>query len=291
MISKTLYTCLIDEHTEDEAFVQVYWSHAAHIGAAIEKMIAAAYRNGLTHPEPRQLDPYDIKNVKGVVVPGSDSETFWSKGRYYFPPEPVFTLPYGVIGSCLEGDHDLDAIIPGYTRHKDKQGKTTIEVNVEREDLLPLYDRLLKLRDTYRVFWYLIHNHWDDTKDQFLVNETLSKPKTILAHLAENKLDSISNGYVTLTAFNKEGATNLNISDHKRIIILTYSDKLASDYCSALKAFGYSKKKELVSIQQGIHHWHFRHPKSHSRSGLVKHLRSIGFTDWHPKTEQQPGTG
>ena len=82
----TLYTCLIEEQTEDEAFVQVYWARADHIGAAIEKMVAVGRQNGLINPEPRQLDPYNIKNIQGEVDPSLNAQTFWAKGRACFKP-------------------------------------------------------------------------------------------------------------------------------------------------------------------------------------------------------------
>lgn len=287
----TLYTCLIDEQTEHEAFVQVYWSRADDIGSAIEKMLSAARANGLTSPEPREIDPYDIDSLEGDVEPNLDAETFWATGRVFFNPEPFFRLPYGIIGSCIEGEYDINEITSGFTRSKSDDGKTTIEVNVPREALFEIYSLLLKINPLYKVFWYLLHDHWEDMQDHFLVNEFLNRPDAILNHLRKNELDSLMNGYVTLTAYLEEGATNLNISDHKRIIISTYSDELANVYSSALNNAGYPQIDELVSIDDQIHHWHYRHPNSRSRRELVENLHSIGFSDWTPKRKNEQSSG
>ncbi|MDB6028454.1 MAG: hypothetical protein JWM68_4677 [Verrucomicrobiales bacterium] len=284
-MNEKLYTCLIEELTDEQAFVQVYWARADHMGVAIEKMLAAARLNGLKDPQPREADPYDIENLKCTVQPSPDAETFWAVDRYAFPPEPIVELPYGIIASCIEGEQDAKHIIEGYTRHKDDQGKITISINVERTALLPLYERLLRTRASYRVFWYLLHDHWTNSEDHFLVNEALDSPDKILSHLHEHPLDSVMNGYVTLTAYHEEGATNLNISDHKQIVITTYSDDIAEDYATVLADLGYVQADELVTIDDRIHHWHYRHPDSLGQPDLVDHLHSIGFRDWNHKRQ------
>lgn len=280
-MAETLYKCLIEEETEDESFIQIYWSRAEHMGVAIENVVAAALGNGLIAPEPKEIDPFDIDNLSSDVSPSSDAEVFWA-AKFFFDPEPGFTLPHGIISSCEEGDYDANEIASGYMKHKDGEGKTTFEINVERDALLPLYERLLLVCESYRVFWYLLHDHWDDSTDHFLVNESLNSPELILSYLRSNKLDSLMNGHVTLTAYCEEGATNLNISDHKRIIIYTYSDKVAEEYVTVLGDAGYPEMDELVSIDCRMHHWHYRPSKSRSRNDLVKYLHSTGFKDWSP---------
>jgi hypothetical protein len=287
MSTPILYTCLIEEQTEDEAFVQVYWSYAEHIGEAIEKVLAAARRNGMKDPQAREFDPYDISNLQGDVAPGPDSETFWATNRVFFDPEPLFQLPYGIVGSCIEGEHDLDEIASGFTRNKDGEGLTTIGVNVTRDSLFQIYSLLVRLRPDYSVFWYILHDHWDDESDRFLVNESLCTPDAILDHLQNNELDALMNGYVTLTAYLDDGATNVNISDHKRVVILTYSDELADHYCLALKGAGYPQMEELAAIDDRIYHWHYRHPDSRTREGLVNYLHSCGFRDWNPNDRRE----
>jgi hypothetical protein len=216
------------------------------------------------------------------LKPGKHSATFWATGRAFFDPEPAFSLPYGTIAACTEGDHDIGEIAPGFTRRKAANGMTTLEVNVEGNHLLEIYSLLLELTDSFRVFWYLLHDHWEDAGDHFLVNESLDTPEAIIAHLLENEADSILNGYVTLTAYRQEGGTNLSLSDHKRIVISTYSDGVADSYASALNQAGYPEMDELVSIQRGIYHWHYRPSRSRPRAALIEHLHATGFKNWTP---------
>ena len=215
-----------------------------------------------------------------------ESDVFWSTTRYSFPHEPIFSFPAGIIASCVEvaQDDELDAndISTGYRRTKDNEGLIEIGINVERLELFPLYERLLKLRSSYEAFWYLLHDHWDDKPQEFLTTEALNSPDSILSHLRDHEHDSVLNGFVTLTSFLEEGATNLNISDHKRIVILTYSDEMALDYEEVLASNGVFKNDELVSFDQRVHHRHYRPTESLDRKALVCYLRNNGFSPWKP---------
>ena len=291
MPDDTLYTCLIEERASDEAFVQVYWARASHMGAAVEKMLAAARENGLTNPLPREADPYDIENLEGEVYPDPSLEVFFATTRYSFPPEPAFEFPTGIIPSCVEDEDadDVDEIRPGYRRSKDEEGLVEIGVNVLGSDLLSIYERLLKLHGAYETFWYLIHDHWDDTSDQIYENPVLITPDAIIEHLRAHPHDAVMNGFVTLTAYIDEGATNLNISEHKRIVILTYSDSVADSFERALQDAGFDHDQHLVSFDRKIHHWHYRPSESLDRGDLIEHLAFIGFKPWSPKNESEQG--
>jgi hypothetical protein len=283
----TLYTCLIEEQTDDEAFVQVYWARASHMGTAVEKMLAAARENSLTNPLPREADPYDIENLEGEVYPDPSSEVFFATTRYFFPPEPTFEFPFGIIPSGVvdEDADDVDGIRPGYRRSKDEEGLIEIGVNVSGSDLLSVYERLLKLHGAYETFWYLIHDHWGNTSDQFYVNPSLSTPDAITEHLRAHPHDAVMNGFVTLTAYMDEGATNLNISEHKRIVILTYSDSVADSFERVLLESNFDHDQHLVSFDRKIHHWHYRPSESLDRGDLIDHLVSCGFKPWNPQNE------
>lgn len=263
-MEKKLFICLIEEQNTKEACFQMYWSRAQHMGIAIDLILDAAKKNGINNPIPRQCDPYDIENLtdEDKIEPGTDSNVFWSINRHFFPPESVFDLPVGVIASGIEGEieseHDIDEIKSGYT-FQTNEGLTTIEVNVEAKKLVDLYQQLVKLNSSYRVFWYVLHSHWNDEKnDKFLVNEDLNTPDKIITHLTENEEDSIKNGYVTLTSYLDEGATNISITDHKRIAIRTYSELISTRIRKFLERQGYEKSNHLVSIDHRIHHWHYR---------------------------------
>jgi len=282
----TLFTCLVEERSATEPFVQVYWARDEHLGGALEKMRAAARSNGLRDPAMQEADPYDLDNLTCEVEPDPSAEVFWALSRHRFPPEPSFTIPYGVIGSCIEGERDIHDIVAGYSLHKSEDGLTTLEVNADADALAPLYEEFLKAHPTYRVFWYVLHDHWlDDGSDSlFLVNEALNTPSRIIEHLHGHQRDSIMNGFVTLTAYLQEGSTNVKISDHKRIVVATYSDEIAADYADLLDRAGYDRFDELTSFDRGIHHWHYRHPASRDRAELERYLRELGFKDWKPKS-------
>ena len=205
MPAQTLYWCLVRETTGSEAFFQTYWTRASQIGSAIGQIVAAARLNGLQNPVPTAIDPCELGDPAGGVEPGPDAQTFWTRVRIYFPPEPCFTAPDGVIAARAQGGNDRSDIHSGFTLAKDARGLTTIEINVDRSMLLPLYERLINVRPSYQVFWYLMHAHWDNSADQFLVNPSLDNPGGILEHLRGHEADSLRNGHVTLTAFCKEG--------------------------------------------------------------------------------------
>ena len=279
-----LFTCLIEEQNTEEACFQMYWARAQRMGEAIDLILDAAKKNGLNNPIPRQCDPDEIENLidEDEIEPDIDSSVFWSTNRHFFPPESVFDLPVGVIASGIEGEHDIDEIKSGYTVQID-EGLTTIEVNVEARKLVDLYQQLVKLNSSYRVFWYVLHSYWDDEKDdKFLVNEDLNTSDKIITHLMENEEDSIKNGYVTLTSYLDEGETNMSITDHKRIIIRTYSKLISARIQKVLERQGYEKLSNLMSIDRWIHHWHYRVTKSQSKSELEKTLKKLGFSYWNP---------
>jgi len=281
----TLFTCLVEERDSQEPFIQGYWARDEHLGGALEKMQAAARSNGLADPGMREADPFDLRNLACKVEPEPTAEVFWAVGRQFFPPEPFFTLPYGVIGSCIEGERDVSEIAAGYTLSVSDRGLSTLEVNADADDLAPLYEQFVLVQASYRVFWYQLHDHWlnDGSDTLFLVNEGVNTPARIIDHLQSHALDSIQNGFVTLTAYFQEGSTNITLSDHKRIVVTTYSDEIAADYTDLLDSAGYDRFDDLTSIDRGIHHWHYRHSASRDRLGLERHLRELGFKDWKPK--------
>jgi hypothetical protein len=284
-LGTTLFTCLVEERDTKKPFIQVYWARDEHLGGALEKMQAAARGNGLLYPAMREADPFDLRNLACEVEPEPTAEVFWAVGRHFFPPEPTFRLPYGVIGSCLEGERDINEIVSGYTLRKSDQGLSTLEVNADADDLAGLYEQFVQAHPSYRVFWYQLHDHWqnDGSDTLFLVNEGVNTPARIMDHLQTHPLDSILNGFVTLTAYLEEGSTNVSISDHKRIVVTTYSDRIAAGYTDLLDSTRYDRFDALASIDRGVHHWHYRHPASRDRVGLERHLRDLEFQDWKPK--------
>ncbi|WP_035605218.1 hypothetical protein [Haloferula sp. BvORR071] len=282
-----LYTGVVLHLTEAEAFVHTYWARPSDVGAAVEQILDAARANGVKNPRLLSLDLFDIDDLPTDVIPSPQANTFWSEEKHYFDPEPVFAIPYGVIATHDEGEHDIDEIAPGFTRSADEDGMIVLEVNVEGPHLAAIYGELLKVHSRYEVFWYRLHDFWEDATTQLLVSDLLDTPEAILAHLADHEHDSLQNGYVTLTAYLEEGRTNLNLTEHKQITIYTYSEDLAKRYAEALNGLGYPEMDELVSFEFGIYHWHFRHPDSRTRSQLIEHLKEAGFRDWDPNSGDQ----
>lgn len=157
-------------------------------------------------------------------------------------------------------------------------------MNVAGPQLLPVYQRLLHLYGSYETFWYVIHNHWDEGTDQVYENPSLNTAAAIFEHLKAHPHDTVLNGHVTLTAYLDEGATNLNISDHKRIVILTYSDSVADAFEAEIRAAGFAHDEHLKSFDQRIHHWHYRPSKSLTRADLIRQLVTTGFQLWNPES-------
>ncbi|MCB2154910.1 hypothetical protein KQI84_08475 [bacterium] len=282
-MTTTLYTCLVEEQNATEAFVQVYWARAPHLGAAIEMMLASAKANGLLSPIAQECDPYDIDNLGCEVAPSKDADVFWSLSRFSFPHESSFELPTGIIASCTEGESAIDDLTPCFSIERDAKGLIAIEANVEQSRLASDYSVMLRLFPKYEVFWYVLHDHWENQEeDKFLVNEELNAPERILAHIDENKADSILNGFVTLTAYLKDGATNLTLSDHKRIMVTTYSPEVAEQCLTFLKGAGYPHVESPARIDRGIYHWHYRLSASRSKRELEEMLKESGFSDWKP---------
>jgi hypothetical protein len=280
----SLYVYLLEEADPIEPFFQTYWAHAEHLGEALHKVIVAATRNGLSLPLARAADSCEIPNSDWEVARNPEADVFWTVGRIFFPPEPSFRVPYGVISSYAKGDHDLDEIRAGFERSADETGLHTIEVNVPESGLLGTYSHLLSLRSRFKVFWYKIHGHWTDSdQDELYVNESLDSPEKIITHLRKTEINSVKNGFLTLTAYIEEGATNFNISDHKKIVVLTYSENVADQVVAELERNGLGRIDPFVSIELGIHHWHYRHPESKPRDQLIQSLLESGFRKWAPK--------
>lgn len=282
MSHKYLYVCLVEGAELDQSFVQVFWIYAPDIGGAIDKVLQQAVECEINNPQISQVDPYDIDNLESDVVYNAAGDIFWSEGRNYFPKEEYLELPVGVIGSCIEGDHDALDIESGYTISEEGD-RTTIEINVDRSDLFNTYSSLIKVFPELKVFWYVIHDHWDESEsDVFYVNEALNSPDKVCAHISENLHDSIENGYVTLTSYVEEGATNINISDHKKVVITTYSGRVVDILLSCLNDLGYSHLDEFVTIDSLIHHWHYKPSNGKDRAQLIQHLSDSGFSVWVP---------
>lgn len=281
----SLYVGLIEETGGDQPFVQTYWARGAQIGEAVDKMLEAARSNGLVNPVLMELDPYDIDNLPEELEEVGRGDVFWAEGRSYFEGDTGFAFPYGVIPSCLTDDNteNLDDITEEYSKEVDDDGLHTLVMNVSADRLFPVYERLLNKWDEFEVFWYCLHDHWQDEEQGMYVNDSLDTPEKITQHLREHWFDSVMNGFVTLTSFVKEGATNININDHKQIVVLTYSEEVSAMMEEFFEAEGVGRNDNMVSVVWGIHHWHYRPSQSLSRNSLSEYLLETGFRKWDPE--------
>jgi hypothetical protein len=289
-----LYKCLVrgfmEEDGQEYEFYQIYFAEAASPGAAIERIEAVADENGVIPATVTDLGWGDLDNLDDdageTLREHPDGDVWWLEARCLFPPEPRMDLPYGIVASLDEvGEDDPGDIRPGYALVDEGEGLRGIDVNVDRADLPSLYEKLLRLHPGYKVFWYRLHaEHPDEEEDPplMLVNPDLNTPELILAHLAENSRDSFENGLVTLTAYLAEGDTNLNLSDHKRLVIRTFSENVLQGYLEALREAGYAEVENLVAIDWQIHHWHYRHPEGREHEALAEFLKTKGFREWRP---------
>jgi hypothetical protein len=281
-----LYTALIEENDPASPFVQVYWARANHMGAALEMMLTAARSNGFLRPIWRQADPFDIKNLPKQLKQYSTQDVFWGNERYGFPATDTLELPYGIISSCIEGEFDVDEIQVGFHVHKDGE-MFTLEVNVSEQQLATLYFGLLDEYKKFRVFWYKLHSDWEGNgNEEMFVNENLSTGQSIRHHLEGDVDNSIRNGHCTITAYLEDGATNINISDHKKIVVITYSESKLAIATRFLNAHRIPLLDPFVTVDYKIHHWHFRSPQSCSRAELIRRLETQGFSRWAPGADK-----
>jgi hypothetical protein len=110
----------------------------------------------------------------------------------------------------------------------------------------------------------------------------LNTAQSIAEFVNRHRNDTLLNGHVTITTFSPTGATNLSISDHKMIVVLTYDEDLAVRMGQFLEHREVHEQYELVGVDHEFHHWHYRHPQSRDRQGLVELLKAEGFELWVP---------
>ena len=277
------YTCLIECTEGKKSYVQVYWAWASHLGEALHKMKERAIALGVGSPILVEADPFDFSSLPSTAVSEDNGDTYFADTHHFFPPTPCFRLPYGVVNSCIEGEYELEEIEVGY--EVDELDDELIEVSavVEEKDLLKVYLSVVGALSDIRVFWVKLHDDWEDAgKEEMYVNEQLTSLESITQFIQTNLLNTVQNGHVTLTSYATEGATNVNISDHKTIDVLTYDRQVADKLCEVLSSYGLNEKDNLISIKRGFHHWHYRHPEAFNRHDLIDMLYMQGFSYWNP---------
>ncbi|MCP9493614.1 MAG: hypothetical protein MSG64_04070 [Pyrinomonadaceae bacterium MAG19_C2-C3] len=277
------YTCQIEWSKGKTSYIWVYWTWASHIGEALNKMLNCAKLNGVAKPIAARIDPYDFENLPETAITEDEGDTYFDDEKISFPTEPSYNLPYGVIHSFLDGEYEIDEIKPGYQIDEDDNGLIEVEAVVNETDLLKIYLELVAVLPEIEVFWIKIHDDWEDVgAEEIYVNEEINSRQKIQSFITRHKQDTLLNGHVTITTYSDEGSTNLNISDHKIIVAMTYDKGLSNKICEVFERRGLEKKDKLISVVYGFHHWHYRHPEGLDRQSLIKKLKERGFDFWQP---------
>jgi hypothetical protein len=279
------YTSLIECAGEEKSYLQVYWAWGSHLGEAIHKMKARATALGVVSPILVEADPYVFDSLPATAVSEDDGDTYYADNRHFFPPTACYRLPYGVVKSRTKDEYELEDIEAGY--RLDELDDELLEVSsvVEEEDLLKVYLAVVGALSEIRVFWVKLQDDWEHAGiEEKYVNEELASLEAIARFIQLNPLNTIQNGHVTLTTYADTGATNVNISDHKTIDVLTYDRLVADKVCEVLRGCGLNEKDDLISIREGFHHWHYKHPGAFDRRGLIDMLYTQGFSYWNPST-------
>jgi len=286
------FRALVQWSEGDSSFFTNYWTWAEHIGEAIERIRMDARRTGIADLIVAGIEPYDFGDLPDEVT--SDDETiFISDTRHAFPTEQSFSfrLPYGVVLSVEQGPHDSDEFAIGHSIQEYDDGLIELAAVVEEPALVSLYIRLIDKLPDIEVFWVKLHDEWEEPAvEAIYANKSLDDSRKIESFLIKNRLDTLSNGYVTVTTYCEQGQTNLNISDHKMIVILGYDRSLIEAMGQTLKESGVPRREQLAKVDCEFYHWHFRHPKSKTRTELIATLEGNGFAEWNPDGSNTPPT-
>lgn len=279
---------MIEWSEGDVSFICSVWAWGSHIGEAVHKMLDCARQNRIVDPYLCQIDYYEYELPESAIS-NDDGLTFIDNTEESFPTEYVYRLPHGVI--LVPEEHELDEadIEPGYRIWpEDDEGLIEITAVVEEQDLLDVYFDLVAILDEIRFFWIKIADDWDDAEQgEMYTNESLNSLPLIKSYIEQNKTDTLFNGHLTLTAYSDKGATNINISDHKMPLILTFDRDIADAVCRVFGKRGLEKKEDLISIAGGFHHWHYRHPEGAGRKDLIAKLKKQGFSFWKPDPDRR----
>lgn len=265
-----------------DAFIQVFWIWARDIGDAIDRVAAVARdAEGIADPLPSEADRFDYASLPDDAREIGGTRVFTTGARFHYPAdEPVFRLPRGVILSCLDGDYDPDELRAGYCR-RDDDGLLCMDCVVPDGMLEEAFHAMVKALPSIRVSWIECSSEWEDAETaQFYSNEELNSPSRIRSFLRDETANVLRNGMVKFTVYSDVGQTNLLVTDHKELGLLTYSEEVADAMRRTLDRMGLEENNDLKSISRGLHHWHYRPADALPRLAFVEHLLAAGFSLW-----------
>ena len=288
MDSKSLFKVVIESVGPDKSFLQNFWAHGDHIGEAIETVLSACSELQIQNAIASEADCVNSGLLPDGVIHDKELDVFYQRGRIFFPTEEWFIAPFGIIKSGKNGELDYELIREGFSQTKrDDDEIYQIDAVVQRDKLFDTFIELVKRLPSIKVFWIRFAPDWEDqNREEFWTNETLNSVELIERYLKSHWNDTVTNGYVALTAYSTVGQTNLSIDTHKIIRVLGKSSKIQSKMAAAFRKLGYQELLEFYSLESGYYHWHYRATRSKSRTELIAALKDDGFTLWREQVVQ-----
>lgn len=283
---KEFYTGLIEATDNNEAFVQVFYAYGSHIGEAIDSMLSYAIDIGLKNPRVAEVDFYKFENMSDKAIKADGLDIYCINERYYFPINEFtsFQLPYGVILSCIEGKFEPELIKESYTKYTDDNEIKHLDIVIDRSKLLDTFLSIAEKLNSIRVLWVTLGKDWEDGQSsEFYANENLNNISKIKNFIFDNINDIFLNGYISITIYSSDGATNVSIDKHKKIHISTTKSsefiEMVVKYIENLN-LNFNDFDNFYSIDYDYYHYHYRPTNSKSRIELIKHLKENGFYLW-----------
>lgn len=281
------YVIILESSDKENGNLYILYLWAENISHSLDKSLS--YANSLSFPNPavRQIDPYNFDSIKTIKGLKKDGEVYISEKIYSFNYVDSYHFPHGIIASCMEGNHDISEIKPGYKVFHENDGLIKLTLNSKAECLLSTYNNLLSIVPCIDTFWIKISAEWDCyTDDVFYINQNLNSSQSIYSFINEHQIDLLFNGYVTLTSYVSQGRTNISIDDHKLVIVLSYDEQLVDNLCIHLEENNMHRKHDLITIQDEIYHWHYPHIEGKSKKELISLLANEDFRYWNPKAKK-----
>jgi len=276
------YTVMLEvNEADDQSFFQVFWAWADNIGEAIYLAQKEARLHGINESYARAIDPYDYDTLPEHVQEGKTPGTLYTEGRTYYDYEETITLPTGVIESCVEGDVFIEDVKEGFDCYTSSDETLCVDVTLDEKNLERIFLELVAELPSIRVTWVEISHEWETRTEQvFWSNEGCNYLESIMYLLKNKELGILKNGLLKLTVYSEEGATNVILTDHKTVSVLTKTTEIQNLMRDKLLKLGLHEFDSVKSIEYGMHHWHYIPYKASKREEFEKSLQMNGFEIW-----------
>lgn len=278
-----LFYIMIESCESKKSFFQNFWVFAPHLGAALDTLYESLLELGIKNPIFCYADPVNKENLPEDVKVLKNKKIFYSENKYFYPNtiKDKIQLPYGIICSNTNEKFSLDDIKPGFKVYRE-ENLNYLELNVSDNLFSTLYFEIISQFKTFQGFSYKIKDYKgkSDTEKIF-INYELNSSCKIIAHLSNDLNNTIKNGFCFITSFLEEGETNINITDHKKIVIMTYSELIIKNVSNFLIKKGIKKRSKMVSIDSDFYHWHFRPADSLKYTDFIKKIKVLGFVKYN----------